>query len=261
MAIAHFQSVTAGGLPIIKLVIAANTNNYNIFTAAGSPSAPGQEVWVTLNSGVIVGSTSTATPAMTRGTGWGASSVVRIKVASGTGRIVGKGGAGGIGGAWWNGDAKSPFSRMGGGGGGGGGQQVGVGGVATAPATAGADGTAAAGGAGGVLGSASSISGTSPAGNGLVGGPALEAPDAGQNIELEPPGGTTLELWGAGGGAGGGGADSASSGNGGAGGAPANAGANGLGPSPGTGAAAGSNKIGAGAINNVGPGSIDEDGP
>ena len=251
----------AGGSVPIELTISADTNDYDIFVAAGSPSDDNVEVWVHGGSGVVVGSTSVGSPGMTRGTGWGANSVVRIKVASGTFRIAGKGPNGGSGASWWNGDVKSPSSRMGGGGGGAGGATVGAGGAATSPATAGSTGTATAGGAGGSGSSAASVVGIVAAGNGSNGGPALEAPNSGEDIELEPAAGATIQLWGAGGSGGGGGASSSSQGDGGAGGAPANAGSNGTGPSPGTGGSAGASKSGSGTINNSGDGTVDEDGP
>jgi hypothetical protein len=46
-------------LPKVAVTISANVNNFNLFTAAGSPTLP-VEVTVTINGGIVVGSTSTA---------------------------------------------------------------------------------------------------------------------------------------------------------------------------------------------------------
>lgn len=83
----------------ILLTISATTTNYNIFTQAGSPSYP-VTVILTINSGVTVGSTSTASAALDTGTGWNSESDVTI-INNGT--VMGKGGAGGQGGILANG--------------------------------------------------------------------------------------------------------------------------------------------------------------
>jgi hypothetical protein len=77
----------------INLTIASNTQNYNIFTAAGSP-AGAVIVNLTINTGVTVGSSSTATAALETGT-FASGSVVNI---INNGNIYGAGGAGGAGG-------------------------------------------------------------------------------------------------------------------------------------------------------------------
>ena len=79
----------------ILLTISANTYNYNIKSAAVAAGWNGTDVIVvavTINAGVKVGSTTTATPAMRTDTGWPTGCVVVI-INNGT--IEGKGGAGG----------------------------------------------------------------------------------------------------------------------------------------------------------------------
>lgn len=93
--VTHLAGFAASGLPIISLTIAANTNNYNLFVAAGSPAYP-VEVLCTINSGVIVGSVSTGSYAWDTGSGWVPGSVLRLV---NNGRINGKGGQGGNGGS------------------------------------------------------------------------------------------------------------------------------------------------------------------
>lgn len=234
---------------VISLSISANTDNYNIFNSAqsaGDPTRDGVTVNLTLDDTVIIGSTSTSNPAMTRGSGWGAMSTVNILVPTGTARIVGMGGAGGDGSG-----EPGKGSHEGGGGGGGGGSNVGAGGTGCENAGDGSNGTATAGGSGGTSNlNAGNCTGT----DGSAGGPALEAPNAGEDIDLRPSSGATLELWGGGGGGGGGGFTF----DGGNGGAPANAGSDTLSFS---GGAAGASTTGSGTVNQVGPGTIDTDGP
>lgn len=86
-------AIFGGGVPTIVLTIAADTNNYNVFTAAGSPTAK-VDVVLTINAGVFVRSTSVATPALSVGSGWHSASTVTI-INKGT--IAGKGGKGGDG--------------------------------------------------------------------------------------------------------------------------------------------------------------------
>jgi hypothetical protein len=153
------QMMLAGSYRRINLTVAANTRDYNIFTQAGSP-ATDVDVYVTVNSGIIIGSTSTATPALTTGSGWTQRSRIFL-INNGT--IMGRGGAGGIGGSNGNGFGGSAGGTAidltkdititnnsaiyGGGGGGGGG---------------GASGSNAGGGGGG--GGAGDIGGTGAAG-------------------------------------------------------------------------------------------------
>lgn len=83
-----FQSRTA-----VNLTISAATNNYNIFTAAGSPAGV-VDVVLTINSGIFVRSTSTASPALIVGGAFASGSTLTI---INNGYILGKGGAGGNG--------------------------------------------------------------------------------------------------------------------------------------------------------------------
>jgi hypothetical protein len=166
----------------IYLTIAANTTQYDIFVAAGSPTTQ-VNVSLTINPGVIVGSVTGGTYAMRTGTGWVAGSTISIinngtiqgiggnggngqdgdvglpgqpggnalhlnwpvTITNGSGFIFGGGGGGGAGGG--DGDLKGTAS----GGGGGGGRSAltnSVGGSAVS-ATPGAAGTASAAGVGG----------------------------------------------------------------------------------------------------------------
>lgn len=75
-----------------SLTINSDTNNYNIYNALGSP-ASSVSVSLTINSGVVVGSTSILQPALTTGNLPAGSSVTIIN----NGYIVGKGGDGGKG--------------------------------------------------------------------------------------------------------------------------------------------------------------------
>lgn len=77
----------------ILLTIGANTNNYNIYMSAGSPTVS-KKVMVTVNAGVTVGSSSTAQASLTTGAGWVAGSQIKIV---NNGSVIGRGGAGGNG--------------------------------------------------------------------------------------------------------------------------------------------------------------------
>jgi hypothetical protein len=76
----------------VNLVISANTNNYNVFTAAGSPAGVAT-VTLTINAGVTVSSTSTASAAIDTGAFTGGSTLSIIN----NGSILGAGGAGRVG--------------------------------------------------------------------------------------------------------------------------------------------------------------------
>lgn len=94
---------------VLRLVISSNTNNYNIRTAALAAGWNGSDivdVFVQINSGVIVGSTSTGTPAMDTGTSWPVGSTITI---NNEGKIQGRGGNGGYA------DLSSPQSGLPGG--------------------------------------------------------------------------------------------------------------------------------------------------
>lgn len=74
----------------LSLTISANTQNYNIKTALGASYVSGRSaVTVTINAGIVVGSSSTATYGMQTGTGWSGSDSISIV---NNGYIVGRGG-------------------------------------------------------------------------------------------------------------------------------------------------------------------------
>ena len=79
----------------INLTITSNTKNYNIFANKGGTYSAGISIInLTVNSGIIIGSTSTATYALDTGTGWTTGDVINI---INNGYICGKGGNGGKG--------------------------------------------------------------------------------------------------------------------------------------------------------------------
>lgn len=198
-AIALSQGYGKSNRVAINLTIAANTNNYNIFSNKGGSYVAGKsDVTLTINSGVQVGSTSTAAYALDTGTGWTAGDTITIV---NNGYIFGKGGDGGNGGDLNNGNGGSglaggpalivryatsinngsgyiysgggggggcsaaPAGTWGtwGGGGGGGGAGYGSGGaagVADGASTAGAAGGLTTPGGGGVMGSGSGNGGS-----------------------------------------------------------------------------------------------------
>jgi hypothetical protein len=83
----------SGAVPItINITISSNTNNYNLWNSKGGTySAGNTTVNVTINSGVIIGSTSTGTYAFDTGTGWSSGDVINI---TNNGTIKGRGGNG-----------------------------------------------------------------------------------------------------------------------------------------------------------------------
>ena len=84
----------------INLAIASNTKNYNIFSNRGGSYVSGKSIInLTINSGVIVGSSSTSTYALDTGSGWATGDVINI---TNNGYIAGKGGNGGNGGSGAN---------------------------------------------------------------------------------------------------------------------------------------------------------------
>lgn len=152
---------------VVNLVISANTQNYNIFTAAGSPAGVAT-VTVTINSGVIVGSSGTSAAALVTGSGWASGSTISIV---NNGKIIGAGGAGGTstGGSGSPGGLGGPAINLtypvtitngsgniygGGGGGGGGGGFVASDGAFQSWCVGGGGGGGGAGSVGGALGSA-----------------------------------------------------------------------------------------------------------
>jgi hypothetical protein len=91
----HLVGFGSGGNRRIAITYTADANNVNVFSAAGSPTDP-VDVVVTVNSGIVIGSTSTGTPAFTTGSGWNINSSLELH---NSGTICGRGGAGGSGGS------------------------------------------------------------------------------------------------------------------------------------------------------------------
>ena len=248
-----------GNAPMDLIVnITGSTNDFVLKNhAAVSPyfaqPGRGRDVLVFLTSGVIVGSTSTSTAAFSTGSGWGSGwGSVQIIVASGSARIQGKGGAGGVG--FQRGTLVESVCEAGGlrgGGGGGAGTQVGAGANAS-----GSSGTATAGGSGGTANPAGNCN-FALDGNGLPGGVALEATSGGPNVQLRPAAGQTLEVWGGGGGGGG---SSSGATAGGAGGGPGLDGAAAASGSAGGAHGKAYSTPGAATITEIGPGTVDDRG-
>ena len=186
----------AGGAAAVSVTVAANANNINLFTLCGSPAVAGT-FNITINSGVTIGSTSTATAAVAMGAFPAGSIVTLIN----NGNIYGKEGAGGAPGI--AGSAGGPAISLtrnltinntatgriwggGGGGGGGGGSSDGknttpggTGGAGqgfqnqSAAAVGGAGGTSAgAGGTGGAWGATGENGGSGNVSGGAAGGAA-----------------------------------------------------------------------------------------
>lgn len=106
--------------PTYNLTISANTNDYNIRSAAISAGWPGSvdaNVNVTINPGVFVGSTSTGSSAFSIGSPWPAGSALTV---TNNGTIVGRGGGGGNGGTGGVGPPVAPKTAPGSAGGAGG---------------------------------------------------------------------------------------------------------------------------------------------
>lgn len=95
MSIYNFL-LSFGGNKIINLIIGADTNNYDVKTAAvaNGYKAGQSTINVTVNSGIVVGSASTANPAMTVS---GFTGNDRVNITN-NGTISGAGGNGGSGG-------------------------------------------------------------------------------------------------------------------------------------------------------------------
>ena len=93
--IASSHKLEAGRVTI-NLTISSNTNNYHIATERGGTYDAGNtDVTLTINSGVVVGSTATFNPALNTGSGWTTGDTITI-INNGT--IKGLGGNGGAGG-------------------------------------------------------------------------------------------------------------------------------------------------------------------
>jgi len=83
----------------IALTLSSNTNNYDIWSNKGGSYVAGKSnVTLTINSGVVVGSTSTGTHALDTGTGWASGDTITIV---NNGAVRGRGGNGG-GGGYYN---------------------------------------------------------------------------------------------------------------------------------------------------------------
>jgi len=250
----------AEGSPIVRIAIGSSTNGYVICSAIQAigidpaTSVAGSAVF-TLANGVIIGSTSTSTPALETGdcgSSWkSANWELRIVVAgTDSARIQGRGGNAGAGRDRAISDC-GVSSTTAGGGGGGAGSNAGSG-----ASLGGSDGTATSGGAGGTSNPVGTID-CSAAQNGQDGGDAIEATDGAPNLILAPESGATLEVWGGGGG--GGGNNDASPFTGGAGGSPGMPG----GATPGGGTSPGDNGLayfepGSASVIEAGPGTIDD---
>jgi len=81
------------GVDVIRLTLSADTTNYDIRVAAGSPTQR-TTVVLTINSGVYVYATTTSEYGVDTGTGWASGSTIYI---INNGNIAGRGGAGGNG--------------------------------------------------------------------------------------------------------------------------------------------------------------------
>jgi len=219
----------------VAITISANTKNYVLNTAkAAGYSAGKTDVTLTINGGIVVGSTSTGGIGLDVDTSWNAADTVRI---INNGFIVGAGGNGGIGAApapggisgAVNGSPGGPALRVqratsitnngtvgGGGGGGGGGRGTDSGGKDPTVVAGGGGG----GGQGDVGGSGGGVDGT---GNGGAGG-STSGPGGG-GAQAQAGGGNASGAGGSGGsyGASGAGGGSSNYGGGGSGGGGGNA--------------------------------------
>lgn len=193
----------------IRVEVSTTQDNFNIFTAAGSPTAANVTVIVNLREGALLRATTTANYALSRGTGWGANSRVEVHM-FGSARIIGAGGDGGDGGLLnVNFSGSFGYTATLGGGGGGAGSVPGAGGTTPFispgqttggdPISDGASGTENAGGAGGVGGVVNSTPGyasTAP----TAGGGAIHVPNVSQDIHLYTSAGSSGIVWAGGGG-------------------------------------------------------------
>lgn len=159
MAGVHNMMVGGGGRVLVNITISANTQNYVLNTAKATGYQAGvTDVILTINSGIYVGSSTTAGIALDVDTSWSSSDTVTI---INNGYIVGCGGAGangvGFSSTFCNGAVGGPALRaqravsinnasgtIGGGGGGGGG-----GASSSVPAGGGSQNAAGGGGGGG----------------------------------------------------------------------------------------------------------------
>jgi hypothetical protein len=84
----------SNGRRIYLVTLNTGKSDFNLYTHVGSPSGVVCDVTVNINSGIVVYSTSTSTPAFTTGSGWGSTTTIAI---INNGYILGIGGAGGAG--------------------------------------------------------------------------------------------------------------------------------------------------------------------
>lgn len=122
----------------VTVTLTSGVNNYVLNTAkAAGYVAGGTDVTLVVNSGVVIGSASTGTPALLVDTSWAAGDTVSVV---NNGVIQGAGGAGGRGGTWSNYNGGNPGAPGGAGG-------VGI--RADRPVSMTNNGTIAGGGGGG----------------------------------------------------------------------------------------------------------------
>jgi hypothetical protein len=142
---------------VFNQTIASNTNDYNLRNAAiaaGWNQVLALNATVTINAGIFVGSTSTATPGFTTGSTYPAGSTLAI---INNGSIVGCGGNGGSGGGSGGGGGAGAVNSSGG-----------ARGTWQGAANPGQSGTNTTGGTGGALGGTGNVA--SPSGNSPTGG-------------------------------------------------------------------------------------------
>ncbi len=90
----------------VTITLASGVNNYVLNTAKAAGYIAGTtDVTLVINSGVVIGSTSTGTPALVVDTSWAAGDTVSVV---NNGVIQGAGGAGGRGGTWSNHNGGNP---------------------------------------------------------------------------------------------------------------------------------------------------------
>lgn len=165
-----------GGAVVTDLTIAADTHNYNVFSAAGSPTGV-VHVTVTIAAGVIVSDSTRTGYALRIGTGWAVGSTVTIV---NNGYIEGYGGNGAAGsggdalrveGVDVSIDNTNGYVRGGGGGGGTGPDTVDCGGGGGGGGQGNPGGSGAAGGSGPFYTGSAGASGsrTGPGGGGAAG--------------------------------------------------------------------------------------------
>jgi hypothetical protein len=228
----------------INLTISGNTQNYDVYSNRGPSYAPGSsDITLTINPGVVVGSSSVPAYALLVPSAFSPTDTVTI-VNNGT--VIGVGGNGGGGGP----GPSSPGSP-----GGGGGNALYV----NRPTTITNNGTFAGGGGGGGGGGGSSAAptpsrrggggGGGGAGNNAGGGGGAGTPNGG--LPASPGGGGTLTTGGGGGGSGGAPISGGSGGPGGGQGATGSNGSQGSGPQKGgvgSGGGAGNYVVGGGFV-------------